>query len=141
MAPTVSANSIRRVAAVLGALSVLTTVVVLWSDRFMALGSEQAISVGEAWSAGLIQGFFFLNLALVIAAIGVWRLQSWARWIALAWFPMLAIHNLAIELWHTQSVLAESWAHATVISALWVGSLYRFLGSQQAAAIFHGAKA
>ena len=104
------------------------------------MGQEHPISVREAWSAGLVQGFFLLNLLLAISAVGVWRLQSWARWVALAWFPLLATHNIAIELWHTQSVQAESWFQATVLSALWVGSLYRFLASERAVAIFHGAK-
>ncbi|MBI2397482.1 MAG: hypothetical protein HYV17_06755 [Xanthomonadales bacterium] len=140
MAPTISVSSIRRVAALLGALGLLIPIGVIWSDRFMAMGSAQTISVREAWSAGLIQGFFILNLVLALAAVGVWLLRSWARWLALAWFPLLAANNIATELWHTHSVQPDSWFQATVLSVLWVGSLYRFLAGQQAAVIFHGAK-
>jgi hypothetical protein len=137
LAPAVTAASIRRIAVVLGALSLLTTIGVLWSDRFMAMGTEHPMSVREAWRAGLIQGFFLLNLLLGVAAIGVWCLKSWARWIALAWFPLLAVHNITTEFWHTHSVQAESWFHAIFLSALWVGALYRFLAARQAAALFH----
>jgi hypothetical protein len=71
--PRVTVTSVRRIALVLGALSMFETVTVLWSDRFIAADAKSIISVREACTAGLIQGLFLLNLLLVVTAVGLWR--------------------------------------------------------------------
>ena len=139
--PNVSVTSIRRVAVALGALALLAIIAVLWLDRFMAVDGARVMSVREAWAAGLIQGYFLLNLLLLVAAVGMWCLKSWARRVVYLWFPLLSVHNIATEFWRSGSVQLESWLHAVVISALWLGALYPFLASQRAADLFGGAKA
>ena len=139
--PNVSVTSIRRIAVALGALALLAIIAVLWLDRFMAADGARVMSVREAWGAGLIQGYFLLNLLLLVAAVGMWCLKSWARWVVYLWFPLLSVHNIATEFWRSGSVQLESWLHAVVISALWLGALYPFLASQRAADIFGRAKA
>lgn len=140
MAP-LSIASVRRIAWFLGVLPVLAISVCIWSDRFIAADPARVMTIGEAWSAGMIQGFFLLNFLLIVAAFGVWHLRSWARWVAFLWFPALAANNIITEILHTNSVQAESWFNAVAISAIWICGLYPSLASRQATAIFRGANA
>ncbi|MCX7564580.1 hypothetical protein OS176_13745 [Xanthomonadaceae bacterium XH05] len=133
----VSLKSIRHTGCMLGAISILFLGGVLWSDRYVSLDPNVTMSVNEAWDAGLIQGFFLLHLLLVVCALGICWLHSWARWVAFLWFPLLAANNIVTEFWHTRSVQSDSWLQATLISAIWLWGLYPYLASREASAVFN----
>jgi hypothetical protein len=118
-------KKIRRVALAIGALPIVFAVVVLATGQIEAGG--RTMSLGDAWLDGWIQGCAILNLALVVLAVALWKLKSWARWPAFLWFPALAMNNLLTEVWHTRRIGAESADAAVVISGLWLLSLYPIL--------------
>ncbi len=114
---------VRRVCILLAALPVLFVGGIFWSDRFVAFDQSRTLSVHQALSEGLLQGFLGLNVVLFAAAVGLWRRQRWARWVATVWFPLLCVHNLGIELFITGSIQGQSWLHSILISTLWVASV------------------
>jgi len=113
---------IRRASLLLGAIPVIFIAVVLWSDSFTPF-HDKALSVRQALSEGVLQGFLALKVVLFAAAVGIWYRWPWSRWVAILWFPLLAAHNITVETWHTGTVAGESWVHAVLISSLWVASL------------------
>jgi hypothetical protein len=135
------AHSISKTALVLGAMPIVVILALVLTGRFSAGDTEEVLSLNEAWSRGLLQGFLFINIALLPIAVGVWRLQNWARWAALLWFPVLATNNIVTDLWQWSTVHFDTLLNGGLISAIWLWVVWRQLFTREVSAAFHQAYA
>lgn len=126
--------SLRKTALALGVIPVVLLLTLFITDRFTVW--DEPLSLSDAWSRGLVQGFILLNIALVPIAIGVLRARPWARWAALLWFPALVVNNVLIDLWHLHSVRGDTIFIGLSIAAFWVWAAYRQLFNREVSSMF-----
>jgi hypothetical protein len=128
--------SLRKTAFALGVIPVVLLLILSITGRFTVW--DEPLSLSEAWSRGLIQGFVVLNIALIPIAVGVFRARSWARWAAVLWFPALVVNSALIDLWHLHSVRGDTIFLGFSIAAFWVWAAYRQLFNPRVSPVFSG---